>query len=113
MAKTVNYTEENEARLKEHYDGEADEETRETQIAELADELGKNVKSVRAKLVRMGLYVKKEYKTKTGGKTETKEKIVSDIAECLGVYSDQLSQLDKATKKSLTLIRGALQRIES
>ena len=104
-----NYTPEMEARLSEHYDPKADEETRGAQIVELAQEFGKNTQSVRAKLVRMGLYVKKEYKAKTGAKPVTKETIVSNIARTLGVDADaQLSGLEKATKNCLLFLDTTL-----
>jgi len=105
----TNYTEAMEARLAEVYDPSADEETRGAQIVELAQELGKNTQSVRAKLVRMGLYVKKEYKAKTGEKPVTKETIVSNIARTLGVDADaQLSGLEKATKNCLLFLDTTL-----
>jgi hypothetical protein len=105
----ANYTPEMEARLSEHYDPNADEETRGAQIVELAQEFGKNTQSVRAKLVRMGLYVKKEYKAKTGAKPVTKETIVSNIARTLGVDADaQLSGLEKATKNCLLFLDTTL-----
>jgi hypothetical protein len=114
----ANYTPEMEARLVEGYNPSADEETRTAQIVELAQEFGKNTQSVRAKLVRMGLYVKKEYKAKTGEKPVTKETIVSNIARTLGVDADaQLSGLEKATKNCLlfldTTLRVASQAIEA
>lgn len=105
--KTVNYTALAVQKLREGYDPAADEETRDAQIVALADELGKTTKSVRAKLVREGLYVKKAYKTKTGDKPETKEAIVNQIADFLGVDADSsLSGLEKATKNCLILLRG-------
>jgi uncharacterized surface protein with fasciclin (FAS1) repeats len=103
--KVVNYTPEMVERLHEVYQPEATESERDAQIVELAEELGKNTKSIRAKLVREGLYVKKEYKAKTGEKPATKETIVSDIARVLGVDADaQLSGLEKATKNCLLFL---------
>ena len=54
--KTVNYTDEAVARLHEVYDGEATDESKRAQVAQLAQELGKSEGSVRAKLVREGIY---------------------------------------------------------
>lgn len=106
----ANYTPAMETRLTEVYQPEATEAERKAQIIELADEFGKNVASVRSKLVRMGLYVKNEYKTKAGEKAETKETIVSQIADALGVDADaQLSGLEKATKNCLLFLRTTLQ----
>lgn len=104
--KTPNYTAAMVARLHEVYTPEADEETRKAQIRELSEELDRNPASIRAKLVREGIYVKNVYKAKTGEKPATKETIVSDIANILGVDADsQLSGLEKATKNCLLFLR--------
>ena len=104
--KQPNYTEAMETRLRQVYKPEATEAERDEQIRELADELARNTKSIRAKLVRMGLYVKKEYKTKTGTKPATKETIVASIADTLGVDADTtLSGLEKATKNCLLFLQ--------
>ncbi len=108
--KTPNYTPEMVARLHEVYTPDADEKTRDAQIGQLAEEFGKNRKSVIAKLVRESLYVKKEYKTKKGSKPENKETIVASMAELLGVDADTtLSGLEKATKNCLLFLRKTLQ----
>ena len=108
--KAENYTEAQVKALREGYDPEASEEVREAQMQTLSDELGKNVKSIRAKLVHLKLYVKKVYKTKTGKTTETKETIVKQIAELAGVDADaSLSGLEKATKNCLILLRTLIQ----
>jgi hypothetical protein len=72
---------------------------------ELADEFGKNVKSVVAKAVREGIYKAKERASKTGGKIESKEQIVADIAAIVG---KSLDGLEKASKQSLLAIRDKL-----
>ena len=72
---------------------------------ELADEFGKNVKSVIAKAVRMGIYKAKERTSKTGGKIETKEEIVAEISELVG---KSLDGLEKASKQALIAIRAKL-----
>ena len=58
-AKAVNYTAEQTAKLI------ADYQAGET-VEALAFAMGKSVRSIVAKLVREKVYVKKEYKTKTG-----------------------------------------------
>jgi len=106
---TANYTPEMVARLHEVYQPEATEAERKEQVSALAEEFGKNAASVRAKLVRESLYVKNEYKAKTGAKVATKETIVSDIARTLGVDADaQLSGLEKATKNCLLFLAKTL-----
>lgn len=94
-----NYTEAQEARMAEF-------EFIDAAIAqELADEFGKNQKSVVAKAVRLGLYKAKEKTSKTGGKVETKEDIVADISTLVGA---NLDGLEKASKQALIAIRDKL-----
>ena len=111
--KNVNYTDAMTAELVGAYTEAQNESERENVITEFAQAFGKNVKSVRAKLVREGVYIKKEYKTKTGTSPERKAAIVADIAALLGVDSDIVGSLEKATKKSLELLRGTLQKTVS
>lgn len=94
-----NYTEAQEARMAEM--GVIDAAV----AQELADEFGKNVKSVIAKAVRMGIYKAKERTSKTGGKIETKEEIVAEISELVG---KSLDGLEKASKQALIAIRAKL-----
>lgn len=71
----------------------------------LADEFGKDVRSVRAKAVRLGIYKAKEKTSKTGGKIESKEDIVKDIADLVG---KNLDGLEKAPKLVLQELRARL-----
>ena len=72
---------------------------------EFAAKFGKDVRSVRAKAVRMGIYKAAEKVSKTGGKIESKEQIVADIAAIVG---KNLDGLEKAPKQSLIAIRAKL-----
>jgi len=103
----VNYTEEMTARLHEVYDGEADVETRDAQVAQLAEELGRSAASIRAKLTREGIYVPKGEAAK-GKASVRKADLVSMIANKLSVDEDVVGSLEKATKKSLELVLEAL-----
>ena len=94
-----NYTEAQEARLASFTS--IDNET----AMELAVEFQKDVRSVRAKAVRMGIYVAKQKVSKTGGKIDSKEVIVADIAALVG---RNLDGLEKASKHSLLAIRAKL-----
>lgn len=96
---TKNYTAAQEARL-----AEFDVIDNDTAI-DLAAELGKDVRSVRAKAVRMGLYKGKEKVSKTGGKIESKEQIVADISVLIG---KNLDGLEKAPKQALIVLREKL-----
>ena len=107
--KNVNYTEAQTSELVAAYEAAETPEARDAVVESFAEEFGKTVRSIRAKLVREGVYVKKVYKTKTGGKPETKESIVGDIAATLGVDADsKLGGLEKANKGALSLIRASL-----
>jgi hypothetical protein len=108
MADT-NYTPEQTAAIVEAYQAASDYDEQQRVVAMWADEFGKTPASVRSKLVREGVYQKKEYKGKTGEKAETKEEIVEDIARTLGVDADsKLGGLEKARKDTLQLIRKVL-----
>ncbi len=96
---TKNYTEAQEAELMAA--GIIDNEA----AIEFAAKFNKDVKSVRAKAVRMGIYKAKEKVSKTGGKIESKEAIVADIAAIVG---RNLDGLEKASKQSLIAIRAKL-----
>lgn len=96
---TKNYTAAQEARL-----AEFDVIDNDTAI-ELAAEFGKDVRSVRAKAVRLGTYKGKEKVSKTGGKIESKEQIVADISVLIG---KNLDGLEKAPKLVLQELRAKL-----
>lgn len=72
---------------------------------ELAGQLQKDVRSIRAKAVRMGIYKAAEKVSKTGGKVESKESIVADIAKIVG---KNLDGLEKAPKLALQIIRSKI-----
>lgn len=99
MTKEVNYTEAQEARMREF-----DVIDNDTAML-LADEFGKDVRSVRAKAVRLGIYKAKERVSKSGGKIESKEQIVAEISELVG---KNLDGLEKASKQALVAIRAKL-----
>lgn len=85
--------------------GETDAE-RAAILESLAAEHGKTVPSLRAKLVREGVYIAKTYKGKNGEKPEKKEDIVQDIANLIAVPSTVLTGLEKATKNCLLALRS-------
>lgn len=101
MTKEVakNYTEAQEAELAAA--GLIDNEL----ALEFAAKFGKDVRSIRAKAVRMGIYKAKEKVSKTGGKIESKEAIVADIAAIVG---KNLDGLEKAPKLVLQTLRSKL-----
>lgn len=101
MAKEIvkNYTESQEAELAAA--GIIDN----AKALEFAAKFGKDVRSIRAKAVRMGIYKAAEKVSKTGGKIESKEAIVSDIAAIVG---KNLDGLEKAPKLVLQILREKL-----
>ena len=105
ITKAPNYTNVQAKELVEAYEAETTEEGRESVVADFAAKFGKSTRSIRQKLVREEVYVKKEYKTKTGSKTERKEDIVDSIAKVLEISPDLLSGLEKATKGCLNILR--------
>jgi hypothetical protein len=103
MAKeiTPNYTPEQEAAMLAA--GTIDN----AKALELAAKFGKDVKSVRAKAVRLGIYQAKPKVSKAGGPVESKEKIAADIA---AILQKSMEGLEKAPKLQLQIIREALQK---
>lgn len=72
---------------------------------EFAAKFGKDVRSIRAKAVRMGIYKAKEKVSKTGGKIESKEAIVADIQVLVNA---NMEGLEKAPKLALQILRERL-----
>lgn len=105
MAKELNYTPEMESAIREAFAGEVDQKAA---VMELAEKFGKKVASVRQKAVRMGLYKKAEYTSKTGAKPESKEAIVARIAEAMGENAEAMESLAKANKAVLLKLADAI-----
>lgn len=99
--KIVQYTPEQTQQLVEAYQaGEA--------VEAIAFTLGKSVRSVIAKLSREGIY---KPKAKAGAaKGVTKAQLIDLLAARLGVPSEQLESLEKATKEALEAVVQALPR---
>ena len=103
--KTVNYTTEQETTILAMANGgkltNADAE-------KLAEQFGKTVKSVVAKLSRMGVYQKKEYTTKTGEAVVKKDEHADAIGAILRLTEAETDSLTKANKTALAKIFAAL-----
>lgn len=99
--KTVNYTAEMTTKLVDAYkSGES--------VEKLAEMFGKTARSIIAKLSREGVYVKKEYKTKTG-ETPIKKDVTADaIGAILSLSEGEIDSLTKANKTALKKIFAAL-----
>ena len=68
----------------------------------LADKLGKDVRSVRAKASRMGLYTPKPKTNKAGGKVEGKEEIAAELSEIVGF---DVASVAKGAKEEIRKLR--------
>jgi len=79
-----------------------------TTVESLAESLGKTVRSIVAKLSREKVYVKKEYKTKTGEPVVSKDAAADAIGMMLGLPENDVESLTKANKSALKAIADAL-----
>jgi hypothetical protein len=96
-AKTVNYTPEQTAKMVADYSAGVSVEM-------IAQELGKTVRSVVAKLSREKVYKAKEYKTKTGELPVKKDAHADYIGMALGLTEADTESLTKANKTALAKI---------
>jgi len=100
-SKIVNYTAEVTAEVVERYNaGEA--------VESIAVAVGKSVRSIVAKLSREGVYKTKAKAKAEKGAVVTKANLIEAIANEIGVASEKLESLEKATKEALALVAGAL-----
>lgn len=99
--KSVNYTAEQTAMLREEYLAGVSVET-------LAAAVGKTVRSVVAKLSREGVYVAKTYTSKTGEKPVKKDTVADAIGAVLQLSEAETESLTKANKAALSKIFAAL-----
>lgn len=77
-------------------------------VEKIAEEIGKTCRSVVAKLSREKVYVKKEYKTKTGEPVVSKDAAADAIGMMLGLAENDVESLTKANKSALKAIADAL-----
>lgn len=103
-AKIVNYTPEQTAAMLAAYTAEPTAKT----VEALAENLGKSVRSIVAKLSREGVYKKKEYTTKTGEKVQKKDETADAIGAILRLNENDIESLTKANKTALKAIFAAL-----
>ena len=77
-------------------------------VEEIAAELDVQPRSVIAKLSSLGVYKKKEYRTKRGEIPVKKEEYIERIANLLNVAVDTLESLEKVNKSVLALLEKTL-----
>ena len=100
-SKTVNYTPEQTLKMVADYQAGVSVET-------IAENLGKTVRSVVAKLSREKVYIAKEYKTKTGESVVKKDAHADAIGAILKMPENDIESLTKANKNALKVIFEAL-----
>ena len=99
--KTINYTPEQTAQIISDYQSGLSVEI-------IADNLGKTVRSIVAKLSREKVYIKKEYKTKNGLSPVKKDIHADAIGAILRLPENDIESLTKANKNALKVIFEAL-----
>ena len=77
-------------------------------VEEIAAEIEVQPRSVIAKLSSLGVYKKKEYRTKRGEVPVKKEEYIERIADLLDVSVDILESLEKVNKSVLVMLEKAL-----
>jgi hypothetical protein len=100
-AKAVNYTAEQTSVMVADYENGVSVET-------IAQNLGKSVRSVVAKLSREKVYKAKTYTTKTGDAVVKKDAHADAIGAILGLTESETESLVKANKTALAKIFAAL-----
>jgi len=100
-AKNVNYTAEQTAQIVQDY-------TAGVSVEKIAETMGKSVRSIVAKLSREKVYIKKEYKTKTGESVQKKDAVADAIGAVLKMTEPEIESLTKANKTALAKIFHAL-----
>jgi hypothetical protein len=100
-AKTVNYTAEQTSAMVSDY-------TSGVSVESIAQNLGKSVRSVVAKLSREGVYKAKTYVSKTGEKPVKKDVHADAIGAILRLSENDVDSLTKANKNALKAIFDAL-----
>ena len=96
-AKAVNYTVEQTAKMCADYESGVTVEA-------IAEELGKTVRSVVAKLSRSNVYKKKEYKTKAGEAVIKKDDLADKLAVMFNLTEAEADSMTKANKTALKKI---------
>ena len=99
--KAVNYTVEQSAAMVADYCAGVT-------VEKIAENLGKSVRSVVAKLSREKVYVAKVYKTKTGETVQKKDETADAIGAVLLLTEAETESLTKANKTALVKIFNAL-----
>lgn len=99
--KTINYTPEQTAQMVSDYQSGVS-------VEDIAQNMGKTIRSVIAKLSREGVYRKKEYTNKSGERPIKKDTHADAIGAILRLSEGEIDSLTKANKSALVKIFTAL-----
>jgi hypothetical protein len=99
--KAVNYTPEQTAKIIAEYQAGV-------AVEQIAQAMGKTVRSIVAKLSREKVYVAKQYVTKNGEKPVKKDVTADAIGAILRLSENDIESLTKANKSALKAIFDAL-----
>jgi hypothetical protein len=99
--KAVNYTAEQTAKIIADYQAGV-------AVEQIAQAMGKTVRSIVAKLSREKVYVAKQYVTKSGEKPVKKDVTADAIGAILRLSENDIESLTKANKSALKAIFDAL-----
>lgn len=102
--KAVNYSPENVATMESVYGSANTDAERKDAVSTLAKDIGKTVNSIRAKLSKMGIYIKPKATSKNGTVTVKKDALVTIIATLTGQDESLMGSLEKSTKFALEAI---------
>lgn len=97
--KTVNYTAEQTSKMLEMYSSG-------TGVEQIAEAMGRTVRSVIAKLSREGVYQSKS--KATAGKRVTKAELVARIEKAFEIEEGKLESLEKASHEALETLAAAV-----
>lgn len=102
--KPVNYTAEQTAEMVSAYTANPSKET----VESLAVTMGKTVRSIVAKLSREKVYIKPEYKTKSGESVVKKDSLIDKLSELVEFTEAEQSSFAHVNKTALVKLITAL-----
>lgn len=102
--KTVNYTPEMTAKVVAEYAAGAT-------VEDLAESMGKSVRSIVAKLSREGVYKAKAYVSNTGTAPVRKDAHADAIGALCNMTESEIESMAKANKTALVKVLGMLERV--
>ena len=112
-ATVVNYTDENVSEMENVYKSATTDTERALAVKALASKIGKTVNSIRAKLSKMGIYIKPKPTNKAGVATIRKNTLVDIISAVTGKDAELMGSLEKSTKFALESIIGQFDLYEN